>query len=97
MGREEVIRAIAEHRDEIRARVGVASLRLFGSVARARATDRSDADFLVSFTDTPTFRGFMDLRIFLEDLLGCDVDLITETGLRERVRPHVERDAIRVA
>lgn len=40
---------------------------------------------------------YMKLRIFLEDLLGAKVDLITERGLRERARPHVERDAIRVA
>jgi predicted nucleotidyltransferase len=39
----------------------------------------------------------MKLRIFLEDLLGARVDLITESGLRERVRPFVEKDAIRVA
>ena len=97
MGREEVIRTLAGHQDEIRARFGVASLRLFGSVARDHASDRSDVDILVSFIDEPTFRGYMDLRIFLEDLLGCEVDLVTETGLRERVRPQVERDAIRVA
>ena len=97
VGREDVIRTLAGHRDEIRTRFGVASLRLFGSVARDHASDRSDVDFLVSFIDEPTFRGYMDLRIFLEDLLGCEVDLVTETGLRERVRPQVERDAIRVA
>jgi predicted nucleotidyltransferase len=39
----------------------------------------------------------MKLRIFLEDLLGVQVDLITELGLREGVRPFVEKDAIRVA
>ena len=39
----------------------------------------------------------MDLKIFIEDLLGVRVDLVTETGLREGVRPHVEREAIRVA
>ena len=38
----------------------------------------------------------MQLRIYLEYLLGSDVDLITERGLRERVRPHVEKEAIRV-
>jgi hypothetical protein len=35
--------------------------------------------------------------IFLEDLLGARVDLVTESGLRDRVRPHVEKEAIRVA
>jgi predicted nucleotidyltransferase len=39
----------------------------------------------------------MKLRIFLEDLLGAQVDLITESCLRDGVRPFVEKDAIRVA
>ncbi len=34
----------------------------------------------------------MKLRIFLEDLLGVKVDLVTESGLREAVRPYVEKD-----
>lgn len=76
---------------------GVSSLRLFGSVARDEATDRSDVDLLVSFTQPPSFRRFMQLRLLLEDLLGVTVDLVTESGLKERARPLVERDAIRVA
>jgi hypothetical protein len=39
----------------------------------------------------------MKLRIFLEDLLGANVDLVTEKGLKDRVRPYVEKEAIRVA
>jgi len=38
----------------------------------------------------------MKLRIFLEDLLGARVDLVTEKGLRDRVRPQVEKEAILV-
>ena len=67
------------------------------TIHRDGATDHSDVDLLVAFADQPTFRNFMDLQIFLEILLGCDIDLITETGLRREVRPYVEKDAIRVA
>jgi predicted nucleotidyltransferase len=95
--REEVIRLLEAHRDEIRERFGVSSLRLFGSVARDSAGSDSDVDLIVAFTGPPTFRGYMDLRIFIEDLLGARVDLVTETGLKERARPSVEKDSIRVA
>jgi uncharacterized protein len=54
-------------------------------------------DLLVDFAAVPTFSDYMKLRIFLEDLLSRKVDLVTETGLRPRVRPSVEKDAIRVA
>jgi predicted nucleotidyltransferase len=75
----------------------VRSLRLFGSVGRDEAGGESDVDLLVSFEAPPSFRSFMGLRLFLEDLLGATVDLITETGLKPRVRPFVERDAVRIA
>jgi predicted nucleotidyltransferase len=84
------------HTAELRG-FGVKSLRLFGSVARDDADDGSDVDLLVEFDSPPRFSSFMKLRIFLEDLLGAKVDLVTETGLRDRVRPYVEREAIRVA
>jgi predicted nucleotidyltransferase len=77
--------------------LGVETLCLFGSVARDEASPDSDVDLLVSFRSTPTFSEFMKVRIFLEDLLGMKVDLITESGLRDAVRPWVEKDAIRVA
>jgi uncharacterized protein len=96
MGREDVLTLLKAHRDEIE-RFGVESLRLFGSVAREEASADSDVDILVRFRESPTFSGYMKLRIFLEDLLGARVDLITESGLREAVRPFVEKDAIRVA
>jgi predicted nucleotidyltransferase len=96
MGRDDVLTLLAAHRREIEG-LGVDSLRLFGSVARGEASADSDVDLLVSFRETPTFSGYMKLRIFLEDLLGARVDLITESGLREGARPFVEKDAIRVA
>src|SRR5436309_881681 len=94
MGRDDVLQLLAAHRNEIE-RFGVESLRLFGSVARGEAAAGSDVDLLVSFRETPTFSGYMKLRIFLEDLLGAQVDLITESGSRKGVRPFVENDAIR--
>ena len=96
MNREEVLDRLRCSEADLR-RLGVRSLRLFGSVARGEATEESDVDLLVAFDGSPTFSGFMALKIFIEDLLGARVDLVTESGLREGVRPQVEREAIRVA
>ena len=96
MRRDAVLALLEDHRADL-ARYGVKSLRLFGSVARDEASDDSDIDLLVDFEQRPTFSGYMKLRIFLEDLLGATVDLVTESGLRDRVRPWVEREAIVVA
>jgi len=96
LGRDEVLRVLREHRKEFK-RFGVVSVRLFGSVARDEASDDSDVDVLAEFERPLTFRRYVGFKFFLEDLLGLSVDLVTERGLKERVRPNVERDAIRVA
>lgn len=96
MSRDDILTLLRAHRQEIES-LGIRSLRLFGSTARGEATSGSDIDFLVDFSAAPTFSDYMKLRIFLEDLLGKKVDLVTETGLRPRIRPFVEKDAIRVA
>ena len=96
MRRDDVLRLLSEHRSEW-ARFGVASLSLFGSHARDEARPDSDVDLLVEFEGDLTFHRYMDFKFYLEDLLGTRVDLVTQGSLRERVRPYVEREAIRVA
>jgi predicted nucleotidyltransferase len=93
---KDVLRVLKENRHEF-GRFGVISVRVFGSVARGEASAASDVDVLAEFERPLTFKRYMGFKVFLEDLLGLDVDLVTEKGLRERVRPFVERDAIRVA
>ena len=70
---------------------------MFGSVARREASAESDVDVLVDFGRAPSFDEYMDLKIYLEDLLGSRVDLVTETGLRPQYRSRVESEAIAVA
>lgn len=78
-------------------RLGVVSLSVFGSVAREEATPHSDVDILVEFDRPTTLAGYMGLKVLLEEALGRRVDLVTRKGLRDRLRPTIERDAVRVA
>ena len=63
---------------------GVSRLDAFGSTARGTATGSSDVDLLVEFKDPDEepARRFFGLLHQLEDVLGCDVDLLTVSGLR---------------
>ena len=70
---------------------------MFGSVARDEATAESDVDLLAEFEGGATFDRYMDLKFFLEECLGCRIDLVTRDALKPRVRPQVEREAIHVA
>ena len=97
MRREEVIQKLRQHYPGLVKNYGITSLALFGSVARDEATDTSDVDVLVDFGAPPTFDQYMGLKIFLEDLLQCQVDVVTRRALKERIRPYVEKEAVRVA
>jgi len=84
--RDEIVRIAASH--------GARHVRLFGSVARGDATDQSDVDVLV---DLESGRSLMDharLIVDLERLLGRRVDVVTERGLRPRVRDAILRDSV---
>lgn len=73
------------------------TLAVFGSTARGEATPASDIDILVTFHTLPTFDQYIETKLFLEDLLGCKVDLVTQDGLKPLVRAEVEKEAIYVA
>lgn len=87
---------LRQHRSELVERFGVERLRLFGSHARHCATASSDVDLLVSFKESATARRFYGLQLFLEDLLHCPVDLVTEKALRPELRQAIEQDAITI-
>ncbi|MCC6472726.1 MAG: nucleotidyltransferase family protein [Burkholderiales bacterium] len=97
VNRTQVLEALAERRPQIATRFGVKRLSLFGSAARDELRDSSDVDVLVEFEGPATYRGYFELKDYLEALLGRTVDLVTDQGLRARARRHVERDLVRVA
>jgi len=78
----------------IAAHYGARNVRVFGSVVRGEARPDSDVDFLV---DMEAGRSLFDLGGLLYDLrvlLGVDVDVVTEKGLRPRIRAQVIREAV---
>jgi len=97
MRRAQVIALLSEKRDEIADRFGVQSLSIFGSTARDEARPDSDVDVLVEFSGPVTFDAHMGLLVFLEDLLGRRVDVVTASGLKPRLRSLIEQDLVRVA
>jgi len=97
MRADSIRNTIAERATELHERFAVKSLSLFGSAGRGQLEPGSDVDLLVEFDGPATFDGFMDLKFYLEDLLGQSVDLVTPKALKPRMRPTVQREAVRVA
>lgn len=96
MRREQVIKILDAHKATLSERFGVTDLVLFGSTARDTAGEGSDVDILVSFDGPASSRRYFGVQFYLEDLLGCPVDLVTDKALRPELRPYVEKDAIHV-
>ena len=84
--REEILR--------IAARYGAYNVRIFGSVARGEADSESDIDFLVNMEQGRSLLDLCGLLIDLEELLGRKVDVVTEKGLRDRIRERVLKEAV---
>jgi len=97
MHRNEILGLLKSRLQTIHATFGVKDLMLFGSAARDEARPESDVDVLVDFERQPDFDRFMGLKFFLEDILKTKVDLVTREGLKPRMRPIIEKEAIRVA
>jgi predicted nucleotidyltransferase len=74
--------------------LGVASLALFGSVVRDEASDMSDIDVLVRFSKPVGLFEFLEVKNYLEDLMGIEVDLVTEDALKPQLRERILAEAV---
>jgi predicted nucleotidyltransferase len=79
---------------QITAKHGAHNVRVFGSVARGEADSQSDIDLLVEFKRGTTLLGHAALIQELEEFLGVKVDVVSDRGLRERIRDRVLNEAV---
>lgn len=90
---------LQEKRQEIlavAAKYGAYNIRIFGSVARGEADAESDVDFLVEMEAGRSLLDLGGLLMELQDLLKCPVDVVTQKGLRKRIRDQVLREAVQL-
>ena len=78
----------------VASRRGASNVRVFGSVARGEDDAKSDIDLLVDLEPGRSLFDLGGLLMDLQDLLGRNVDVVTERGLRERIRERVLKEAI---
>jgi uncharacterized protein len=86
--RQEILRVAAKY--------GARRMRIFGSVVRGEADAESDLDFLVELEPGRSPLDLGGLQFELESLLGRRVDVVTERGLKPRIRERVLREAVPV-
>ena len=96
MSREELLKVNQGEILGLAAKYGARNVRVFGSVARGQADERSDVDFLVEMDPGRSLLDLGGLQVELEALLGCPVDVVTEKGLKPRIRGRVLAEAIQI-
>src|SRR4051812_38855977 len=83
--RDEIVRIAASH--------GVHNVRIFGSVARGEARPDSDLDLLVQLEPGHSLLDLIAVKQALEDLLGCEVDVVTKAAVSPYIRKQVVEEA----
>ena len=84
--KEEILRFLKNHKQELAERFTIRRIGLFGSYLHDEAGDESDVDILVDLAQ-PTFDNYMDLKFFLEDCLSKPVDLVLADSVKPRLKP----------
>jgi len=92
-----IIEVLRKEKNFLRERFGVKELLLFGSFARGEETLNSDVDLVVEFfPEYETFRNYMTLKSYLEELLGKPVDLLVKGGIKKHFLEEIEKEALNV-
>ena len=73
------------HRD-----YAVKEIGLFGSFSDDSYTDDSDIDLLVEF-ERPIGWKYFSLEIYLENIFGRKIDLVTKNALKEQIKDRILR------
>ncbi|MEJ5349027.1 MAG: nucleotidyltransferase family protein [Desulfosoma sp.] len=84
--REEILRIAAKH--------GARNVRVFGSVARGEADEESDIDLIVEFEPGRSLLDHAALWLELQELLGRKVDVVSDRGIKPRIRDRVLKEAV---
>lgn len=90
LSKKSIKQKLVDNRKTLR-KYGVKRIGLFGSYVRETATAASDIDFLVEL-ERLTFRDYMGLALFLEDLFEKNVDLVTPTSIKPGFKPYIEKE-----
>jgi predicted nucleotidyltransferase len=97
MGLEALLKTRRDQILEVAHKHGAFDVRVFGSVARGDARPDSDIDLLVRLESGRSLLDLARLLNELQTMLGCKVDIVTEAGLRQRIRMQILQEARPIA
>ena len=90
------LESIRKKRNEIKqitSQHGAHHIRVFGSIANHTSNANSDVDFLIDLDKGRSLIDLGGLKMDLQKLLGCKVDLVTENGLHWYLKEKILQEA----
>lgn len=90
--KKELIQTILENQDKIR-QFGVKKIGFFGSFVRDTINDKSDVDFYIEFfPESISFKNFMRLGDFLEEITGRKIEMVTPESLNKFIGKYIVQE-----
>jgi predicted nucleotidyltransferase len=94
---EHIKRILEDNKDILKDKFKVIEIGIFGSYVRGEETLTSDIDILVDFEqEGKTFDNYIELKYFLEELLGIKVDLVMKGALKQELRDIILKETVYV-
>ncbi len=88
ISKNEIISKLKELKPVLLADYSVKEIGLFGSFSDDTFTENSDIDILVEL-ERPIGWKFFSLEIYLEQLFGRKIDLVSKSALKEQIRENI--------
>ena len=91
--RQEIEETLKKYKPFLREKFKVKRIGIFGSYVRGEESEKSDVDILVEFS-AQIGREFIDLKDFLKDILGKEVDLVTARALKPQIKDNILKEVV---
>lgn len=91
---EEIKQLLKQSESVLQENYKVTELGIFGSYVRGEQTEKSDVDVLIDYEKAPTLFKLVELRSYLNELMGMEVDVVTKKGLKPRIRERVLSEVV---
>ena len=93
--KDSILDVLHQHRHQLHA-MGITKIGVFGSYVRDEQQAHSDIDLLFAMIPF-TWRNWMNVWNYLEDVFGVSIDLIPEEDLRPELRPYILPEVVYVS
>ncbi|SRR5579885_1454844 len=91
---DEIKNVLKSHKEELREKYKVKEIGIFGSYIRGEQKESSDLDILVEYETVPGLFKFLELEIYLEELLGTKVDLVRKQAIKSRLKDLILKEVV---